>query len=100
MSFDPGQLSVETQRRVFLTVLRALAQMERPAHLQQEAPLVALGATIDGLLEVAASLLVETGVLPSEAIERQVCDDLRDALIGHIRRGKAEAAAALETVRH
>lgn len=100
MIFDPERLSVETQRRVFLTVLRALAEMERPAPVHGEAPLLALGATIDGLLEVVASLLVEARVLPNEAIERQVCDDLRKALLGHIWRTKAEAEAKPELVRH
>lgn len=100
MIFDPEQLSVETQRRVFLTVLRALAHMERPPHLRAEEPLLALGATVDGLLEVVASLLVEAGVLPDEIVEQEVCEDLRDALLGHIRRGKAEAEAELEVVHH
>lgn len=97
---DQEQFDVETQRRVYLTVLRALAEMERPQRPSEEPPLAALCATIDGLLEVIASLLVEARVLPNEAVERQLCEDLGTALLNHIRQSRAEADAALRTPLH
>ena len=96
---DPETMSAETQRRVFLTVIQALAAMEQPAYGSLQ-PHLALGATIDGLLEAIAALLVEAQVLTSDAIAHQVCDDLRDALLAHIQSSQAAIEAPQIVARH
>jgi len=100
MIFDPEQISAATQRHVFLTVIQALARMKPPEDPSQMPGHHGLGATLDGLLDVIACLLVEARVLPDAAAEREICDDLRDALLAHIQANRAEVELAGNPARH
>ncbi len=100
MIFNSELVSAEAQRRVFLVVVDAIVAIGRSVRNQGVGQPLELGATIDGLLEVIAVLLVEAQVLPDAAADEQVCEDIRAALAAHIRNSRLELEPPLEVMRH
>lgn len=100
MIVDPETASAETQRRVFLGVAEAIMAIDKRARSEGPKRPLDLGATIDGLLEVIAALLTEARVLPDEAAELQVCEDLRAALVMHLQQARAALAPPEASTRH
>ncbi len=98
--FDPELVSAETQRRVFLGIVDAIVAMARSAPSEGSGQPLELGATIDGLLEVIATLLVNAQILPDGVADVQVCEDIRAALAAHIRHCRLELDTVDVPVRH
>lgn len=99
MIFDPEQVLAERQRRVFLATIQMIMALAREPHTPDSAGLD-LGATIDGLLEAIAALVVEAKVLPDAPADQQFCENVAHALLQHIRQTRREQDLAGLLVSH
>jgi hypothetical protein len=100
MIFDPEQVRADAQRSVFLATIQTIKTLGEQSRAGGPGPRLELAATIDGLLEVIAALLVEARALPDGFAEQELCEDAGQALLHHIHQTMREQSAEGPHLRH